>query len=62
MTVELESWRRACIVLVAVSLIIGLVQRSSFQFLDTKFEVAIFHIPAMVSLMIYYSLSKRAAK
>jgi len=62
MTVELESWRRACIVIVAVSIIIGLVQRSGYQFLDTKFEVAIFHIPAMVSLLIYYSLSKRAGK
>ena len=62
MTVELESWRRACIVLVVVSMIIGLVQRSGYQFLDVKFEVAIFHIPAMVSLLIYYSLSKRAAK
>jgi uncharacterized membrane protein len=62
MTVELESWRKACIALVAISIIIGLVQRSGYQFLDTKFEVAIFHIPAIVSLMIYFSLSKRAAK
>ncbi|OGD52574.1 hypothetical protein A3K81_05250 [Candidatus Bathyarchaeota archaeon RBG_13_60_20] len=62
MTIELESWRKTCILLVVTSIIIGLVQRSSYQFLDTRFEVSIFHIPTIVSLVIYYSLSKRAGQ
>ena len=62
MTIELESWRKTCILLVVTSIIIGLVQRSSYQFLDTRFEVPIFHIPTIVSLVIYYSLSKRAGQ
>jgi len=62
MTVELASWRKTCILLVATSIVIGLVQRSSYQFLDTRFEFSIFHIPTIISLVIYYSLSKRAGQ
>jgi len=62
MTIELESWRKTCILLVATSIIIGLVQRSSYQFLDIRFEVSIFHIPTIVALVIYYSLLKRAGQ
>jgi len=61
MNAELDSWRRACIALVIVSVVVGLVQRV-YQFLDTRFEVAIFHIPTVIALIIYYSLSKRAPK
>jgi hypothetical protein len=61
MSVEHESWRKTCIVLILVSITIGLIQRSSYQFLDPKFEVSVFHLPAVTSLVIYYYLTRRPA-
>jgi hypothetical protein len=59
MSLELESWRKTCTVLVAVSLILGLIQRTSYRFLDPTFEVSIFHVTTILSLIIYYSLTRR---
>lgn len=59
MSLELESWRKACTVLVVVSLILGLIQRTSYRFLDPTFEVSIFHVTTILSLVIYYSLTRR---
>lgn len=59
MSGERESWRKACIVLVLVSIVVGLIQRSSYQFLDTKFEVSVFHLPTVISLVIYYYLTRK---
>ncbi|MBN2335303.1 hypothetical protein JXL21_07050 [Candidatus Bathyarchaeota archaeon] len=50
---EKESWRLTVIVLVVISLIIGLIQRTGLQFLDPKFELAVFHIPTIFSMIIY---------
>ncbi len=50
---EKESWRTTVIVLTAISLIIGLMQRTSYRFLDPKFEVCVFHVPTILSLIIY---------
>jgi hypothetical protein len=62
MSLELESWRKTCIILVVVSLILGLTQHTSYRFLDPTFEVSIFHVTTILSLIIYYSLAKRQGK
>jgi hypothetical protein len=59
MSDELESWKRACLALVIVSLIIFAIQRSSYRFLDPVFETTIFHLPTIVSIMIYFYLARR---
>jgi len=59
MSGERESWRKTCLILVFVSIVIGLIQRSSYQFLDPIFEVSIFHLPTVVSIVIYYYLTKK---
>ena len=43
-------------VLMAISLVIGLIQRTSYMFLDPKFEVCVFHFPTLLSLIIYSRL------
>ena len=53
MSGEKESWRTTVIVLGAVSLIIGIIQRTGYRFLDPKFELCVFHIPSILSLVIY---------
>ena len=53
---EKESWRTTVMVLMAISLIIGLIQRTSYRFLDPKFEVCVFHVPTILSLIIYSRL------
>lgn len=59
MSGEQESWRTTCIILVLVSAVIGLVQRSSYQFLDPVFEVSIFHVPTVISIIVYYYVKRK---
>jgi hypothetical protein len=40
----------------AISLVIGIIQRTSYMFLDPKFEVCIFHVPTILSIIIYSRL------
>lgn len=56
MSGEKESWRTTAIILTTVSLIIGLIQRTGYMFLDPKFEVCVFHVPTVLSLIIYSRL------
>ncbi len=44
-----DSWRIATLLLVTLSLVVFLVQRTSWALFDTVFEVSIFHIPALFS-------------
>ena len=53
---EKKSWRTTVMVLIAISLVIGLIQRTDYMFLDPKFEVCIFHLPTILSLIIYSKL------
>ena len=53
---EKKSWRTTVMVLIAISLVIGLIQRTDYMFLDPKFEVCIFHLPTILSLLIYSKL------
>jgi hypothetical protein len=43
------SWRLTTLLLVSLSLVVFLVQRTSWALFDTVFEVCIFHIPALFS-------------
>jgi uncharacterized membrane protein len=43
-------------VMMAISLVIGLIQRTGYMFLDPKFEVCVFHVPTILSLIIYSRL------
>ncbi len=47
--VERESWRITTLLLVTLSIVVFLVQRTSWALFDTVFEVNIFHIPALFS-------------
>jgi hypothetical protein len=47
--VDKESWRLTTLLLVGLSLIVFLIQRTSWAVFDTVFEVCIFHIPALFS-------------
>ena len=47
--VDKESWRLTTLLLVTLSLIIFLIQRTSWAVFDPVFEVCIFHIPALFS-------------
>ena len=47
--VERESWRLTTLLLVTLSIVVFLVQRTSWAVFDTVFEVSIFHIPALFS-------------
>ena len=60
MSIEKESWRKTAIVLMAISLVIGLIQRTGYMFLDPKFELCIFHVPTVLSLIIYSRLPESA--
>lgn len=60
MSCEKQSWRITSIALTLVSLFIGLLQRTRYMFLDPKFEVCIFHIPTVISLIIYSRLPENS--
>ena len=48
-----SSWRATTYVMVALSLGVFLIQRTSYAMFDLIFEVCIFHIPALACAMIY---------
>ncbi len=48
-TVDRGSWRLSTILLVGLSIVVFLVQRTSWAIFDIVFEVSIFHIPALFS-------------
>ena len=50
---ERQVWRTTAYLLLAVSLVIGVIQRTQYQFLDELFEVFIFHIPTVIAFVIY---------
>ena len=50
---EKTVWRITAYLLLAVSIVIGVIQRTQYQFLDELFEVFIFHIPTVLAFVIY---------
>lgn len=49
-------WRATAYVLVLLSALVFLVQRTSWAMFDIVFEVCIFHIPALFSAVIYMKI------
>ncbi|OGD61324.1 hypothetical protein A3K78_01410 [Candidatus Bathyarchaeota archaeon RBG_13_52_12] len=56
---ELESWKITAIILGIIAIVIFTVQRSSYMFLDPVFELCIFYIPTMMSVVVYFYLRKK---
>lgn len=50
---ESEFWRKTAYLLLAISLIVGFIQRTQYQFLDELFELFIFHVPTIIAFIIY---------
>ena len=50
---NVSSWRATTYVMLALSLGVFLIQRTSYAVFDLVFEVCIFHIPALVCAIIY---------
>jgi hypothetical protein len=59
--VDRESWRLTTLLLVTLSIIVFLVQRTSWAVFDTVFEISIFHIPALFSAALNMKFSGDAA-
>jgi hypothetical protein len=51
--IEQDFWKKTVIVLSIVSIIVGLVQRTQYRFLDPIFEFFIFHLTTISALLIY---------
>ena len=50
---ENEAWRRTAYLLLGISVIIGVIQRPQYQFLDELFDLFVFHIPTVMAFVIY---------
>ncbi|MFA9437295.1 MAG: hypothetical protein ACEROO_09295 [Candidatus Bathyarchaeota archaeon] len=50
---EQDFWRTATKVLAVTASLVGIIQRTQYRFLDVLFEVCVFHVPTIVSIIIY---------
>jgi hypothetical protein len=50
---EVESWQITATVLLILSASVFVIQRFFFILIDPIFEICIFHLPAMVAIIIY---------
>ena len=55
---EYDIWKTSTQVLAVVAIAVGIIQRTQYMFLDVLFEVCIFHVPAITSLIIYSKQSQ----
>jgi hypothetical protein len=57
----LESglWRTTAYIMVSISAIIFLIQRTSWAMFDPVFEVCIFHLPALAGATIYFFIRRK---
>lgn len=56
---ELATWRNASIAVVLVAAFIFLIQFFVRRFFDPVFEICIFYIPALVSVILYLYQRRR---
>lgn len=54
----MASWQTTAMVMLAISTIVFLTQRFIVIFLDPIFEFCIFHLSALISVVIYLSKQK----
>jgi hypothetical protein len=48
-----DSWMLASLILLSISSAVFLIQRFYFTFLDPIFELCIFHLPTLISVLIF---------
>jgi hypothetical protein len=56
---EPSLWRTTAYIMVSISAIVFLIQRTSWAMFDPVFEVCIFHLPALAGATIYYLIQRR---
>lgn len=56
--VELEAWRQATFVVVALAALVFLVQRFFGPLFEIAFEICIFYVPAVTIALLYLYFSK----
>ncbi|MFQ6073942.1 MAG: hypothetical protein ACE5KC_01860 [Candidatus Bathyarchaeia archaeon] len=56
--VELEAWRQATFVVVALAALVFLVQRFFGPLFEIAFEICIFYVPAVTIVLLYLYFSK----
>ena len=56
-----SSWRATTYMMVALSLGVFLIQRTSYAIFDLVFEACIFHIPAVACALIYLRILGRSS-
>ena len=49
-----ESWKTTAIIMISLSVLVFLAQRTSLAVFDHVFELCIFHIPALACSVIFY--------
>ena len=56
-----SSWRATTYLMVALSLGVFLIQRTSYAMFDLVFEACIFHVPALACAIIYMRILGRSS-
>jgi len=56
---ELKTWRVAAVIVAFTAVIVFIIQHFVIRFFDVVFEICIFYIPALVSVMLYLYLRRR---
>ena len=56
----MRSWRATTYVMLALSIGVFLIQRTSYAMFDLVFEACIFHIPALACALIYLRVQGRS--
>lgn len=56
MSSDTKSWRTTTYILLLISTVVFLLQRTSWAMFEAVFEVCIFHLPTLVSALIYMKM------
>ena len=51
---ELQTWRQAALIMLALAVTVFCAQRFIGQMFDIAFEICIFHIPAAILIILYF--------
>lgn len=57
---DIKTWKSTVIILGIISIVMFVIQRSNYMFLDVFFELCIFHIPAIISVGVYTYLKRKS--
>jgi len=56
---ELKTWRVAAVIVALAAVFVFIIQHFVIRLFDVVFEICIFYIPALVSVMLYLYLRRR---